>query len=88
MIGAFGYLLHRYLRSRERTEANIFEQRELFRTTIASIGDGVVTTDTQGRVTSLNGVAQSLTGWNEAAALGQPLTSCLRPSMSRPGPPP
>ena len=73
MIGAFGYLLYRYLRSRERTEANIFEQRELFRTTIASIGDGVVTTDTQGRVTSLNGVAQSLTGWNEAAALGQPL---------------
>jgi PAS domain S-box-containing protein len=71
VIAAFGLLLHRHLRSRQRAEADIFEQRELFRTTIASIGDGVVTTDMLGRVTSLNGVAQSLTGWSESEARGQ-----------------
>ena len=34
--------------------------------TLASIGDGVVTTDERGRVTMMNAVAQSLTGWAAA----------------------
>lgn len=39
--------------------------------TLNSIGDAVITTDTEGRVTSLNGAAQSLTGKTEALALGR-----------------
>ncbi len=73
MVAAFIYLLGRHLRERKRTEAVIHEQRELFRTTISSIGDAVLTTDTDGRVKSLNRIAQSLTGWTEEAALGQDL---------------
>ncbi|MBS0198607.1 MAG: PAS domain S-box protein [Planctomycetes bacterium] len=42
--------------------------------TLASIGDGVITTDTQGRVTFLNSVAETLTGWTQGQAAGQLLT--------------
>lgn len=49
------------------------DERELLRTTLSSIGDGVVVTDTQGRVTFLNGVAERLTGWATRDAKGLPL---------------
>jgi PAS domain S-box-containing protein len=43
------------------------------RVTLSSIGDGVITTDADGRVTSLNPVAEALTGWTTAEAAGLPL---------------
>src|SRR4030095_15453298 len=43
-----------------------------------SIGDGVITTDNDGRVTYLNAVAESLTGWSIADAYGQPLGDVFR----------
>lgn len=54
-------------------ETRATERREIFRVTLRSIGDAVITTDTQGRVTYVNEVAQSLTGWSAQDALGQPL---------------
>ena len=54
-------------------ERHIAEQAELLRTTLASIGDAVITTDLAGRVTNLNAVAQSLTGWTNAQAQGESL---------------
>ena len=48
-------------------------QPEWCRVTLASIGDAVITTDIEGRVTFLNSVAESLTGWTLAEAAGQPL---------------
>ena len=53
-------------------------QREIFRVTLRSIGDAVITTDTQGRVTYLNEVAGSLTGWSHREAIGQPLENVFR----------
>jgi PAS domain S-box-containing protein len=50
-------------------------QREVFRVTLRSIGDAVITTDIHGRVTYLNEVAESLTGWSLQDALGKPLES-------------
>ena len=49
------------------------ESREIFRVTLRSIGDAVITTDTEGCITYLNEVAESLTGWSHQDALGQPL---------------
>jgi PAS domain S-box-containing protein len=46
--------------------------------TLASIGDGVITTDERGRVTMVNAVAQNLTGWSDAEARGRPLDDVLR----------
>jgi PAS domain S-box-containing protein len=48
---------------------------EHLRVTLASIGDAVITTDVQGRVTFLNGVAAHLTGWTAADAAGQDITT-------------
>ena len=54
------------------------EGSELLRVTLRSIGDAVVTTDIAGRVNYLNEVAESLTGWTHAEALGKPLESVFR----------
>jgi PAS domain S-box-containing protein len=78
MVVAFVFLLRRHLINRDQAAAAIYEQREMFRTTIASIGDAVMTTDTQGRITYLNNVAQNLTGWRPEAAVGQPLATVFR----------
>ena len=44
---------------------------ELLRTTLYSIGDAVITTDTAASVTLMNSVAERLTGWTESEAKGQ-----------------
>src|SRR5580700_7536540 len=53
-------------------------QPEWCRVTLASIGDAVITTETEGRVTFLNSVAESLTGWTLEEAVGQPLDRVFR----------
>jgi len=54
-------------------ESHARQQREIFRVTLRSIGDAVITTDNNGRITDLNEVAEQLTGWSGNEALGQPL---------------
>jgi PAS domain S-box-containing protein len=61
------------LLARQRVERELAAERERLRITLASIGDAVVSTDAQGRVTYLNGVAERLTGWAQAEAVGRPL---------------
>jgi PAS domain S-box-containing protein len=54
------------------------QRREALRVTLASIGDAVITTDVKARITYLNNVAESVTGWPQADALGQPLDAVFR----------
>ena len=49
------------------------QQREWFEVTLDSIGDAVITADTQGRVTFMNAVAEVMTGWTCTQAQGEPL---------------
>jgi PAS domain S-box-containing protein len=51
--------------------------RDLLHTTLTSIGDAVVATDGAGKVTFMNGVAESLTGWSEEQAKGRSLQEVL-----------
>ena len=59
-------------------EEEVREQRGWLRTTLTSIGDGVIATDERGRVVFLNTVAQRLTGWNEDSAQGRDLKEVFR----------
>ena len=61
-----------------RAEQRANEQRELLRITLHSIGDAVITTDVQGRITYMNAVAESLTGWAKPDGVGQPLDAVFR----------
>lgn len=63
---------------RKHAEEQTKQQREWFRVTLSSIGDAVITTDTQGNVTFLNPIAETLTGWLARDADGQPLDRVLR----------
>jgi PAS domain S-box-containing protein len=65
-------------RVRERAARAVAEQRERLRTTLASIGDAVISTDVRGCVTDLNSTAESLTGWARQDAIGQPLDRVFR----------
>ena len=60
------------------TQQRARQQAELMRVTLGSIGDAVITTDMQGRVVSLNAVAEALTGWTNSEASGQPLGEVFR----------
>src|SRR5207247_455053 len=53
--------------------AELFAEKERAQVTLASIADGVITTDTDGWVEYLNPVAEALTGWTTASARGLPL---------------
>jgi PAS domain S-box-containing protein len=64
--------------ARKRAEEALREQHEWFRVTLSSIGDAVIATDTKGVVTLLNPVAESLTGWKQQEAAGQPLERVFR----------
>lgn len=55
---------------RETYRKNLFYEKELLNTTLKSIGDGVVTTDVAGKITSLNNVAQELVGYSHNEAKG------------------
>ncbi len=61
-----------------RLRAELAEQHELMRVTLHSIGDAVLTTDGQGSVSWLNPVAERLTGWAVADAIGRPALEVLQ----------
>ena len=56
---------------RKRMENELFEEKELMRLTLQSIGDAVLCTDANGCVTYINPVAERMTGWQGFAAAGQ-----------------
>lgn len=56
----------------------LLNEKEKFVTTITSIGDGVIATDVEGRVTIMNRVAEALTGWGQEETIGLPLSNVFR----------
>jgi PAS domain S-box-containing protein len=53
-------------------------QKEILAVTLASIGDAVIITDTKGRITFLNAVAEKLTGWSAKEAKERPCAEVFR----------
>jgi PAS domain S-box-containing protein len=60
------------------SQAQAHRQREVSRVTLRSIGDAVITTDVVGFITSMNAVAEAMTGWTQTEALGRPLDTVFR----------
>src|SRR6187200_206554 len=60
---------------RKRFEQEIDAEKENLAVTLRSIGDGVITTDVQGKIIMINNTAEMLTGWTSREAIGQPLKS-------------
>lgn len=56
----------------KKSQEELSTEKERLAVTLRSIGDGVICTDTEGRITLLNKVAEELTGWSQEDALGQP----------------
>lgn len=71
-------LIRRQLRATEAHRHALVESEASLSTTLHSIGDAVLVTDTQGRITRMNPVAEQLTGWPQTQALGRPITDVFR----------
>src|SRR5205823_13089364 len=70
--------LHRARRRAAQSGEALAASEAQFRATLTSIGDAVIVTDLDGRLTFLNPAAEALTGWPFDAALGEPLDSVFR----------
>ena len=89
LTGAYGYLLKPFqdrdlrtaievaLQKRE-LERQLSERERWFATTLKSIGEAVIATDVEQRITFMNAVAERLTGWTSSDAAGKPLSEVMR----------
>ena len=63
---------------RKKMERLLYTEKEQFKTTLLSVGDGVISTDDQGNVVLMNRVAEQLTGWKQGDASGRGLAEVFK----------
>ena len=73
-----GVIISGLMESLDRSRRRIAASERRYAVTLASIGDAIITTDARARVTFLNPVAEALTGWPLADAVGRPLAEVFR----------
>lgn len=64
--------------ARSLAEERTRQERTRLQVTLASIGDAVIATGTDGRVSFMNAVAETLTGWTQAEATGKDLQQVFK----------
>jgi PAS domain S-box-containing protein len=83
-VGVVTALLSESLRAAQRRAQSQADEavrrHEQLRTTLACIGDAVVVSDRDGRLTMMNRAAEALTGWAMTEAIGQLIETVLRVS--------
>ena len=62
---------------RKKAETAVFQAKERAQVTLQSIGDAVITTDSQGRIDYMNPIAESLTGWENREAQSRLISEVL-----------
>lgn len=83
--------LEKLINSMKLLDAELRSERNLFKTTLHSLGDAVISTDKEGNVDLMNAAAEELTGWKNTEAKGMPFetvfhivdefTSANRPNL-------
>ena len=68
----------RDITERKRFEDELAAEKQNLAITLGSLGEGVITTDLNGRIVVCNPAAESMTGWSANAAIGRPLKTVLR----------
>ena len=51
----------------------LYKEKEQFKTTLLSVGDGIISTDKNGKVLIINPITEQLTGWTKDEAIGNPI---------------
>ena len=62
---------------RKKAETAVFQAKERAQVTLQSIGDAVITTDSEGRIDYMNPIAESLTGWENREAQSRLISEVL-----------
>jgi len=62
----------------KQAQEQLTNEKERLSVTLRYIGDGVITTDTEGHITLINQVAENLVGWNQSEVMGKPLIEVYR----------
>ena len=75
LIGTRG--IFRDITERKEAEEILSSERERLAVTLRCIGDGVITTDIEGKVVLMNKVSEALTGWSQEQANGRPIAEVL-----------
>jgi PAS domain S-box-containing protein len=69
---------NRHLEAELQQSEEARSNREWLLTTLRSIGEGVVATDSEGHIEFINKAAETLTGWKQSEARGRPVTDVLK----------
>ena len=77
LVSTFMFI-RRQLHITEASRQALVRSEESLATTLMSIGDAVIATDTTGCVLRMNGVAQKMTGWSSDEACGRPIDEVFR----------
>lgn len=75
-LAVFGFaalLINILSYGRSRAQASVDEQHARLHVTLASIGDAVIATGAEGKITFMNAMAEELTGWSQVDATGRSL---------------
>ena len=77
-LGIWGFPRVLHSISRRKLGTKLLQSEERWTATLGSIGEAVIATDSEARVTFLNSVAATLTGWQPEEALNQPIQNVLK----------
>lgn len=78
LLGLSAWIIFLGLKHREDLYYQAAANAQHLRVTLDSIGDAVIATDAEERITFINPVAQQLTGWSETEALNKPIHQVFR----------
>lgn len=75
LVAARTEALNREITERRRIEEALASEKERLSVLLHSVTDGVITTNTEGKIVFMNRSAEELTGWSQEEAVGEALTT-------------